>query len=322
MKETIGKVQVRVMVEKTAYYMSSSNGTDKLHLVEWLPEGKVRGILQISHGMVEYIDRYDRFARFMAEKGFAVIGNDHLGHGETAAEKNYGYFAPEDGSSFVVRDLHRVSQYARRKYPKVPFILMGHSMGSFMARRYAMTYGKELDGLILMGTGSKPQFLLKVGKMLVAALIRIKGERAHSWLLEKLCFALYNARIRPARTPSDWLSRDAEEVDKYRAHPYCSFTFTLNGYRTLFEVISFIQDKDNISCLPHSLPMLFVAGEEDPVGNYGKSVKAVAQSYQDAGVGDVTCRLYPGARHELLNELEYETTQEDIWDWIASRWFS
>lgn len=272
--------------------------------------------------MIEYIDRYDRFARFMAERGFAVIGNDHLGHGETAAEKNYGYFAPEDGSSYVVRDLHLVSQYARRKYTDVPFILMGHSMGSFMARRYAMTYGKELDGLILMGTGSKPEFLLKVGRVLVGALIRMKGERAHSGLLEKLCFALYNIRIRPARTPSDWLSRDEKEVDKYLAHPYSKFTFTLNGYRTLFEVISFVQDKDNILRLPHSLPMLFVAGQEDPVGNYGKSVKAVAQSYQRAGVGDVTCRLYPGARHELLNELDYETTQEDIWDWIARRWFT
>ncbi len=310
------------MVQKTEYYMSASNGTDKLHLVEWKPEGEVRGILQISHGMIEYIDRYDRFARFMAEKGFVVIGNDHLGHGETAAEKNYGYFAPKDGSGYVVRDLHRVSRYARRKYTDVPFILMGHSMGSFMARRYAMTYGKELDGLILMGTGSKPEFLLKVGRALVGALIRTKGERAQSWILEKLCFALYNIRIRPARTPSDWLSRDAKEVDKYLAHPYCKFTFTLNGYRTLFEVISFVQDKDNIRRLPHSLPMLFVAGQEDPVGNYGKSVKAVAQSYQRAGVGDVTCRLYPGARHELLNELDYETTQEDIWEWIARRWFT
>ena len=150
----------------------------------------------------------------------------------------------------------------------------------------------------------------------------MKGERAHSGLLEKLCFALYNIRIRPARTPSDWLSRDEKEVDKYLAHPYSKFTFTLNGYRTLFEVISFVQDKDNILRLPHSLPMLFVAGQEDPVGNYGKSVKAVAQSYQRAGVGDVTCRLYPGARHELLNELDYETTQEDIWDWIARRWFT
>ena len=310
------------MVQKTEYYMSSSNGTDKLHLVEWQPEGEVQGILQISHGKIEYIDRYDRFARFMAERGFVVIGNDHLGHGETAAEKNYGYFAPEDGSGYVVRDLHRVSQYARRKYPDKPFILMGHSMGSFMARRYAMTYGKELDGLILMGTGSKPEILLKVGRVLVGALIRMKGERAHSGLLEKLCFALYNIRIRPARTPSDWLSRDEKEVDKYLAHPYSKFTFTLNGYRTLFEVISFVQDKDNILRLPHSLPMLFVAGQEDPVGNYGKSVKAVAQSYQRAGVRDVTCRLYPGARHELLNELDYETTQEDIWDWIARRWFT
>lgn len=304
------------MIEKTDLYMPSSSGSDELHIAMWKPEGAVRGILQISHGMVEYIDRYDRFARFLAEKGFVVIGNDHLGHGETAAEKNYGYFAPGDGSYYVVRDLHRVTRYIRKQYPDVPLFLLGHSMGSFMARRYAMTYGKELDGFIVMGTGSKPAWLLKVGKVLLRVLIAIKGERAHSWLMEKLCFALYNRRINPVRTPSDWLSRDEEQVDAYRSHKYCQFTFTLNGYRTLFEVISFIQEPENIRRLPHALPMLFVAGEEDPVGNYGAGVRQVAGKYRRAGVADVTCKLYPEARHEILNELEYETVHKDIEQWL------
>lgn len=304
------------MIEKTDLYMPSSNGSDELHIAMWKPEREVRGILQISHGMIEYIDRYDRFARFLAEKGFVVIGNDHLGHGETAAEKNYGYFAPGDGSYYVVRDLHRVTRYIRKQYPEVPLFLLGHSMGSFMARRYAMTYGKELDGLIVMGTGSKPDWLLKVGQALVRVLIAIKGERAHSWLMEKLCFALYNRRIKPVRTPSDWLSRDEEQVDAYRSHKYCQFAFTLNGYRTLFEVIAFIQEPQNIRKLPHTLPMLFVAGAEDPVGNYGKGVKQVVRKYRRAGVTDITCKLYPEARHEILNELEYETVHEDIEQWL------
>ncbi len=310
------------MVGKTEYHMPSSSGEDTLHVIEWKPEGDVRGILQISHGMVEYIDRYDRFARFMAEKGIAVIGNDHLGHGETAAGKKYGYFTPEDGSYYVVRDLYRVTRYIRKKYPEVPFILMGHSMGSFMARRYAMTYGKQLDGLILMGTGSQPQWLLKAGLTLVRAFSAVKGQGAHSYFLEKLCFSSFNNHFKPVRTPSDWLTRDEKEVDAYRSHEYCQFTFTLNGYRTLFEVISFIQKKDHIKRLPHSLPILFASGEEDPVGDYGRGVKAVAREYQKAGVRDITCRLYPEARHELLNELEYEKTQEDIWNWLEKRWFS
>lgn len=308
-------------MEKKELYMPSTSGEDMLHIIEWKPEGKVQGIIQISHGMIEHIGRYDRFATFMVKKGFLVIGNDHLGHGETAAGENYGYFAPEDGSRYVVRDLHRVSLYIRKQYPEVPFFLLGHSMGSFMARRYAMTYGRELDGLIAMGTGSKPEWLLKVGRMLVLVLSAVKGERANSWLLERFCFALYNRHFKPVRTPSDWLTRNEKLVDAYRNDPYCTFEFTLNGYRTLFEVISFIQKRENICRLPHHLPMLFLSGDEDPVGNYGRSVRRVAKSYRRAGVMDVTCKLYPDARHELFNELEYEKTQEDIWNWLCERWY-
>lgn len=312
----INERMVKIMIEKTDLYMPSSSGKDELHIAVWEPEKEPCGILQISHGMVEYIDRYDRFAKFLAAKGFLVIGNDHLGHGETAAERNYGYFTPEDGSYYVVRDLHRVTRYIRKKYPEVPLFLLGHSMGSFMARRYAMTYGDELDGLIIMGTGSKPEWLLHVGQALVRLLTAIKGERAHSWLMEKLCFALYNSHFKPVRTPSDWLTRDKEQVDAYRNHKFCQFAFTLNGYRTLFEVISFIQKKENIRKLPHALPMLFVSGDEDPVGNYGRSVRQVAGKYRRSGVADVTCHLYPEARHELLNELEFETVYEDIARWL------
>lgn len=309
------------MVEKTIYGMASSSGEDELHVVLWKPQGEVRGILQISHGMTEYIERYDRFAGFIAEKGILVIGNDHLGHGETAAGKKYGYFTPKDGSYYVVRDLHRVTRFIRKRYPDVPLVLMGHSMGSFMARRYAMTYGKELDGLILMGTGNQPQWILKVALFLMKVAGAVKGDKAHSKWIDKLCFETYNNHFKPTRTRSDWLSRDEKAVDAYLEHEFCNYTFTINGYRTLFEAISFVQKKENMKKLPDSLPMLFVSGDEDPVGNFGKGVKAVAKAYHKMGVRDVTCRLYPKARHEILNELEYEKTQTDIWEWMEERWF-
>lgn len=307
-------------MKKIELYMPSTSHADQLHVIVWQPEENVQGIIQISHGMIEHINRYDRFARFMADKGFLVIGNDHLGHGETAAGKKFGYFTPQDGSRYVVRDLHRVSLFIKRKYPDVPFFLLGHSMGSFMARRYAMTYGKELDGLIIMGTGDKPEWLLKLGRKIIRILTAVKGEEANSWLMEKLCFSLYNRRCRPVRTPSDWLSRDEKMVDAYRKDKYCTFTFTLNGYRTLFEVLSYIQKRENIRKLPRALPMLFLSGDEDPVGNYGHGVKRVVKSYRRRGIMDITCLMYHGARHELLNEREYDKTQDDIWKWISERW--
>lgn len=309
-------------MKKKNWYLPSSTGRDTLHAILWLPEGEVRGILQISHGMIEHIGRYDRFAKFMAEKGFAVVGNDHLGHGETAAERNYGYFAPKDGSRYVVRDMHRVGLAVRRKYPGVPYILLGHSMGSFMARRYAMTYGRELDGLILLGTGRKPEVVLLFGRLLVRFLSIFRSERARSRLLEKGCFAFYNHTFQPLRTGMDWLSSDEKQVDAYLKDRHCTFSFTLNGYRTLFEVISYIQKKKNVARLPHNLPMLFLAGKDDPVGDYGSGVKKVASSYRRAGIADVSCRLYSGARHELLNERGYAEVQEDIWSWIQKKCLS
>ncbi len=306
-------------MEKSNLYFPSSTGKDIIHVMMWEPEGEVKGIVQISHGMIEHIGRYDRFAKFMTKKGFVVIGNDHLGHGETAAGVNYGYFAPKDGSFYMVRDLRRVNCYVRKKYPKVPIFLVGHSMGSFVARRYVMVYGRELTGLILLGTGEKPDHLLKLGKKLIDFFSLFRSERVHSWTLEKLCFLKYDSHFRPLRTPSDWLSRDEDEVDAYRSDGYCQFAFTLNGYRTLFEVIAYVQKKKNIRKVPQKLPILLLSGDEDPVGSYGRSVKAVARAYQKVGVQDVTLHLYPKARHELLHELEYQQTHEDILKWILRR---
>ena len=307
-------------MKKTELYIPSTTGNDLLRAILWEPEGEVKAVMQISHGMIEHIGRYERLAKYLTDRGFVVIGNDHLGHGKTAVRVNYGYFTSKvDSSRYVVRDLHRVSLYIRRAYPDVPFFLLGHSMGSFMARRYATMYGKELDGLILLGTGWQPEGMLKIGLHIARILTAIKGNRANSWLLEKICFSLYNKRCKPVRTSSDWLTTDEKSVDLYRSDPYCNFKFTLNGYQTLFESISYVQDRRNIKRIPKSLPILCMSGEGDPVGEYGSGVKKVVESYRKNGVWDVTCYLYKEARHELLHEREYIRYQEDMMKWLEKR---
>lgn len=310
------------MITKRRYYIPSSTGEDMVHVVEWEPDGEVKGILQIAHGVREHMGRYERFALYMAEKGFLVIGNDHLGHGETAAPYNkFGYFAPKDGSGYAVRDMRRVFLRAKKKYPDVPYILLAHSMGSFFARRYAANYGKELDGLILLGTGGKPRWMLRFGCFLLNVIESVKDEYSRSWIMEQVCFALYNCRISHRRTPVDWLSRSPKEVDRFQNDPLCQFTLTLNGYRSLFESIHYGQKWKNIRRIPKRLPILIMSGAEDPVGDYGRTVRTVAKWYKLAGIRDVTCRIYRDARHELLNEIEYEKAQQAIWKWIRERYY-
>ncbi len=301
------------MVEKSEYYIGSTNGKNKLHVIMWQPVAGTKAILQISHGMSEYIDRYDRFATFMASHGILVIGNDHLGHGESVKDKDeLGYFPTKALSKTVVDDLYKVSTRIRARYPDVPFFLMGHSMGSFLARRYMMTYGNQLDGIIIMGTGAQPPHMLKAAQTLAKTIGMARGDRHRSGTMLKLAFGSYNKKISHERTPYDWLSVNTENVDAYMEDPLCGFPFTINGYKTLFDVIAFIQNDENIRKIPKKLPMLFVSGEEDPVGGYGEDVKAVAARYESEGAEDIRVRLYPGDRHEILNEQDYEVVQHDI----------
>lgn len=300
-------------MKKKEYYTKSTNRKNKLHVIIWKPEGNVRAILQISHGMTEHIDRYDRMARYLTKNDILVIGNDHLGHGKTAKDKDeLGYFPTKELSKTVVDDLYKVSQKIQAAYPDVPFFLMGHSMGSFMARRYMMTYGDGLDGAILMGTGSQSNIALEAAKIIDSALILLMGERFRSKLMLYLAFGSYNKRIRPLRSNNDWLSRDAERVTKYDDDPYAGFAFTLNGYRVLFDVLSYIQDKKHIQNLPKNVPVLFLSGAEDPVGHYGADIPKICQEWKRAGVKNIRMKLYNEDRHELLNELDYEQVQKDI----------
>ena len=287
-----------------------------LHAFRCVPEGEVRAILQLSHGMVEFIDRYKPLAESLAQRGILVTGNDHLGHGGSIRTKaDYGYFAEPDGNRAVLEDLHSVTKLTKQLYPGVPYFLLGHSMGSFYARQYLCEYGQELSGAIIMGTGHQPKALVQFARSTCRALAAVHGWQYRSKLVANLSFMGYNKGLE-GRTTHDWLNRDAAEVDKYLADERCTFTFTLNAYYSMFSGILRLHDPAFLARMPKELPLLFLAGTADPVGDRGKGVLRAIQSLKAAGVQNIRCKLYPGARHELLVETNRQEVFADIAAWL------
>ncbi|MBQ6996123.1 MAG: alpha/beta hydrolase [Lachnospiraceae bacterium] len=297
--------------------LPSKDGVHKLHVVIWEPDAEVKAVLQISHGMIEMIMRYDHFARFLNTKGILVIGNDHLGHGETAGcDEDLGYFCPKNMSETVVKDLHSVTEYAKKEYPDVPYFLLGHSMGSFMARRYLMTYGKELTGAVIVGTGAQKKQDLLMGKIVSSFIQLFKGARHRSMFMKNASFGSFNERFKRDAHSCAWLTRDEKVWEFCANHKYCNFAFTINGYKTLFDVLSFIQKRENIAKIPKKLPIFMVAGSDDPVGDYGVDVQKIYEIYKQTGIEDICIKLYENDRHEILNELDKDVVYRDIYNWL------
>ena len=287
-----------------------------LHAFRCIPEGEVRAIVQLSHGMVEFIDRYKPLAEDLAGRGILVTGHDHLGHGGSIRTKDdYGYFAQPDGNRAVLDDLHAMTTLTKQLYPGVPYFLLGHSMGSFYARQYLCEYGAELDGAILMGTGYQPKALVTLARTVCRVLAVFFGWQHRSALVRDLSFLGYNKGLE-GRTPHDWLNRDPAEVDKYRADERCMFTFTLNAYYSMFTGILRLYDPDFLNRMPKDLPLLFLAGDADPVGEQSKGVQRAIDSLKAVGVQNITQKFYPGARHELLVELNRQEVFADIGSWL------
>lgn len=309
------------MVKKEELYFDSRDGEHKLHAVRWIPDmEKPVCIVQIVHGMTEYIDRYDHFANYLAERGILVVGDDHLGHGKSVRPgERYGYFCKDDAPTVLVRDEHRLKKMTQEQYVGIPYIILGHSMGSFITRNYLLKYGKGIDGAIIMGTGmqTKPVLLFGIAVATVEGLI-FGGDHV-SKLINLLSFGSYNKRIEANKEPGNWLSRNEESVMKYAADPMCSFVFTANGFQTLFKLIYNLHDQEKLKNMPAKLPVLFLSGAEDPVGDYGKAVKQVYRSFKEAGMEKVQIKLYPKDRHEILNELDKEDVYGDIYRWILQR---
>ena len=290
-----------------------------LHAFRCVPEGEVRAVLQLSHGMVEFIDRYKPLAENLAARGILVTGNDHLGHGGSIRTKeDYGYFGEPDGNRALLEDLHAVTTLTKQLYPGVPYFLLGHSMGSFYARQYLCEWGDELDGAIIMGTGFQPKALVATARALCRVLAVFFGWEHRSKLVANLSFLGYNRGLE-GRTPQDWLNRDQAEVDKYRADERCMFTFTLNAYYSMFTGILRLYDPAVLAGVPKDLPLLFLAGDADPVGERTAGVRRAIQSLRDAGVENIESKFYPGARHELLVETNKAEVFADIAGWLEKQ---
>lgn len=311
-------------IMKKEFYYPSSNGKNQIYAVIWKPVSPIKAIVQISHGMVEYINRYEEFALFLNSKGILVVGNDHMGHGRSVnSEKEWGYFASENASHLVVKDLYHLTCIIRKKYPNCPYFLLGHSMGSFLARRYLMTYGNKeknkLDGAILIGTGNQSKYSIYMGMALVKFAEIFRKETYKSNWINNCVFGLYNKKIAHPKSAYDWISRNEENVKKYQKDKACTFIFTLNGFQMLFSTLLFIENKNNIARISKTLPILLLAGEEDPVGNYGRAIKEIYHIYKRYGIQDIGYKLYEKDRHEILNEVDRMDIYQDILDWILEK---
>ena len=304
---------------KQEFTYPSRDGRTQIHAINWTPEGAPRAILQIAHGMIEFIDRYDRFAAYLAQHGILVVGNDHLGHGlSVVGEEDYGFFAETNGNETVLADMRQLQEQTQAEHPGVPYFILGHSMGSYLVRQYIQRYSKDLAGAIIMGTGTESSLVLTAGKRMCRSQARRNGWRYRSKQLTGIVLGANNKKIASPRTPADWLTRDEAIVDAYLSNPWDTFVFTVNGFHELFTSIQGAQNKALVAKIRKDLPLFLVSGEEDPVGGYGKGVRKAFDGYRAAGIRDVEMKLYPGDRHEILNELDKETVYADLLAWMEA----
>ena len=310
------------MTNMTEFTFLSTDGKTQLHGMRWEPDGgSVRAVLQICHGVAEHIARYDAFARYLNGLGIAVVGHDHLGHGLSQPEGGTPvYFGESNTWNTVVDDIYVLHQRIRLWYPDVPLCIMGHSMGSFLTRTYLIRYPGTVKAAIIMGTGWQPKAVIAGGMAVAKAVGAVVGENGTSDLVTNLAFGAYNKLFAPNRTSCDWLSADEGNVDAYMADPLCGADATVGLFRQMLSGIRFNQKLSNLRQMDPRIPVLFVAGEKDPVGDCGNGVRRTYQEFRRAGVQDCTLKLYPGLRHEILNEkAQQQQIFEDIGQWLTSK---
>jgi alpha-beta hydrolase superfamily lysophospholipase len=312
------------MAKRSEYFFQSHDDPKtQIHAVRWLPEDdEYVGVLQICHGMQEYILRYDEFATYMADRGFVVVGHDHIGHGLSVRNQDeLGIMHTDRPAEVMVEDILTNYEMTKREYPNLPYTILGHSMGSYLLRRFLSEKALSLSGLnaaIIMGTGTEADAAIKMGKFVVNMLISMKGRDHRSKFVANLMYGAPYKKydVTGANPENSWLSKNVESVKAYYANPLDNYMFSLNGYKVLLDCTGYDNRKENIDKIRKDLPILFISGKDDPVGNLGKGVEAAYNKFLDCGITNIDLKLYENDRHEILNETDRENIYQDIYEWI------
>lgn len=309
------------MAITSEFFFPSSDGKTLIHVNQWTPsERRILGVVQIAHGVAEYGARYAPFARFLCGHGFVVVANDHLGHGQSLIPGGpMVYLGEKDGWWNVVDDMECLRSRVAKVFPDRPYFLFGHSMGSFLSRTHLIRYPGRLDGCILCGTGHQSPALIAGGKLIADREIRRLGKKAFSARADDLAFGAYNKAFAPTRTRFDWVSASEENVDAYIADPLCGGDTTLGLFRDMLDGLSYITRQSNMDKMDADLPVFFIAGDQDPVGDMGKGVRKAHDCFKKAGIRDLSIKLYHGLRHEILNEATHQYVYQDVLDWLEAR---
>lgn len=300
-----------------AEHFYDSMGGGKIRALRWTPQGEVRAIVQFVHGIAEHVERYDHFAAWLNERGILVVAEDHMGHGGSICEAApMGCF--RGGWMAAVKDTYRLTRDTMAEFPGVPYILFGHSMGSFMARTILARFPDSgITGAVICGSGWMPRAVIGAGRT-IAGLIARAGEQKPSPFLQAMMFGGYDKRIDHPRTSCDWLSRDNRVVDAYVADPLCGFVPSAGLVRDMMNGLQYIQNNSNLQKMRKDLPCFFIAGGDDPVGGYGAGVTQAAEEFRKQGMQRVDVKLYPLCRHEIHNELNRTEVYEDVAAWIET----
>lgn len=287
----------------------------RLFVNQWLPNAPLKALILLAHGMAEHSARYARLAESFCAEGYGVYAPDQRGHGKTADHGTLGHFADDDGWCKVVGDLASLNQFLGQRHPGVPIVMLGHSMGSYIAQAYLLHHSASLHGAILSGSNFQPVALYRAARQIARFEKLRQGARGRSALIEWLSFGSFNKKFKPARTRFDWLSRDPAEVDKYATDQLCGFRCTNQLWIDLLGGLQQISKASNLAQIDPGLPLLVIGGECDPVSE-GRRLTDLANALRSAGSQNLQLKIYPQARHELFNESNRDEVTADVLAWI------